>query len=141
MADADNNNINPPAPEGTINNQSPPMEPLPPVDNNPVMAAAMPPPIDVKFGDVIPNSKPREVEQVTESYVYRDFASADPGQLEPGIAHKNMPPSALQSQKLPSKLAAMLQDPGELVFVVFRMMCTRLNFIHLLLNYNLFKTS
>ena len=114
MADADNNNINPPAPEGTINNQSPPMEPLPPVDNNPVMAAAaMPPPIDVKFGDVIPNSKPREVEQVTESYVYRDFASADPGQLEPGIAHKNMPPSALQSQKLPSKLAAMLSDPGE----------------------------
>ena len=118
MADADNNNINPPAPEGTINNQSPPMEPLPPVDNNPVMAAAMPPPIDVKFGDVIPNSKPREVEQVTESYVYRDFASADPGQLEPGIAHKNMPPSALQSQKLLSKLAAMLQDPGEFVFVV-----------------------
>ena len=110
---ADNNNISPPAPEGTINNQQQMMEPLPPIDNNPVVAAAaMPPPIDEKIGGDA-NSEPLEVEQVPESYVYRDFASADPGQLETGIAHKNMPPSALQSQKLPSKLAAMLGDPGE----------------------------
>ena len=55
--------------------------------------------------------------QISESYIYRDFAHANAGQLDAGagISHhsNNMPPSSLQSQKLPSKLANLLSDPGK----------------------------
>ena len=66
--------------------------------------------------DRAPNSKPREVEPApVDTYVYRDFANAEPSALNTGTCHKRMPPQSLQSQKLPSKLAAMLSDPGELL--------------------------
>lgn len=56
-----------------------------------------------------------DVQQSSESYIYRDFAHANTGQLDAGagISHHsdNMPPSSLQSQKLPSKLANLLSDP------------------------------
>lgn len=64
----------------------------------------------------IDSAKPSEVvEEVAETYIYRDFANADAGQLETGstISHAKLPPSALASQKLPSKLGAMLSDPGK----------------------------
>jgi len=58
-----------------------------------------------------------DAEQISESYIYRDFAHANAGQLDAGagISHhsNNMPPSSLQSQKLPSKLANLLSDPGK----------------------------
>lgn len=62
----------------------------------------------------VDSAKPSEVvEEVAETYIYRDFANADAGQLETGstISHAKLPPSALASQKLPSKLGAMLSDP------------------------------
>lgn len=58
-----------------------------------------------------PNSKPREEPVLAETYVYRDFANAEPSALDTETCHKRMPPQSLQSQKLPSKLAAMLSDP------------------------------
>mmetsp|Transcript_26957 Transcript_26957/g.48645 ORF Transcript_26957/g.48645 Transcript_26957/m.48645 type:complete len:640 (-) Transcript_26957:117-2036(-) len=59
-----------------------------------------------------PNSKPRERDAAPiETYVYRDFASAEPSTINTGTSHERMPPQSLQSQKLPSKLAAMLSDP------------------------------
>jgi len=59
-----------------------------------------------------PNSKPREQDPAPiETYVYRDFASAEPSTINTGTSHERMPPQSLQSQKLPSKLAAMLSDP------------------------------
>ena len=69
-----------------------------------------------------PNSKPREKEQAPiETYVYRDFANAEPANLNTGMCHEGrMPPQSLQSQKLPSKLAAMLSDPGEFYVAVGR---------------------
>ena len=56
----------------------------------------------------VDSAKPSEVvEEVTETYIYRDFANADAGQLETGstISHAKLPPSALASQKLPSKFS------------------------------------
>mmetsp|Transcript_3018 Transcript_3018/g.6602 ORF Transcript_3018/g.6602 Transcript_3018/m.6602 type:complete len:429 (-) Transcript_3018:121-1407(-) len=59
-----------------------------------------------------PNSKPRDREPAPiETYVYRDFANAEPSALNTETCHKRMPPQSLQNQKLPSKLAAMLSDP------------------------------
>ena len=48
-------------------------------------------------------------------YTYRDFANADQTTLDHGNCHGGgrVPAASLQSQKLPSKLAAMLSDPGE----------------------------
>lgn len=58
-----------------------------------------------------PNSKPREPELEVESYVYRDFSTivAPPPQ--------SLNPQSLQAQKLPSKLASMLSDPGKTCFL------------------------
>lgn len=68
-------------------------------------------------GDSIQGGGEEDVQQISESYIYRDFAHANAGQLdaEAGISHhsNNMPPSSLQSQKLPSKLANLLSDPGK----------------------------
>ena len=75
-------------------------------------ASTLPPPI------AAPNSKPREKEQKPiETYVYRDFANAEETTLDNGNCHGEgrVPAASLQSQKLPSKLAAMLSDPGELI--------------------------
>ncbi|KAL7537475.1 hypothetical protein ACHAXR_007845 [Thalassiosira sp. AJA248-18] len=61
-----------------------------------------------------PNSKPREKEPApVETYMYRDFANAEPSTLDTGMCHGEgrMPPQSLQSQKLPSKLSSMLSDP------------------------------
>lgn len=67
-------------------------------------------------GDSIQGGE-EDVQQISESYIYRDFAHANAGQLDAGagISHhsNNMPPSSLQSQKLPSKLANLLSDPGK----------------------------
>ena len=63
-----------------------------------------------------PNSKPKPKEKAPiETYVYRDFANAEPSTLVGEMCHgdDHMPPQSLQSQKLPSKLNAMLSDPGE----------------------------
>ena len=63
----------------------------------------------------IPNTKPREQKAAPaklQTYVYQDFANSEPSALG-GTSHERVPPQNLQSQKLPSKLAAMLQDPGE----------------------------
>lgn len=76
------------------------------VNEAPPMADAVLPPA--------PNSKPRERDPAPiETYVYRDFARAEPSTINTGTSHERMPPQSLQSQKLPSKLAAMLSDPGE----------------------------
>jgi len=71
-------------------------------NDNEAPAQALPP---------APNSKPRERDPAPiETYVYRDFASAEPSTINTGTSHERMPPQSLQSQKLPSKLAAMLSD-------------------------------
>ena len=62
-----------------------------------------------------PNSKPRQQSATTlQTYLYQDFANAEPTALNTGTCHERVPPHSLQSQKLPSKLAAMLSDPGTL---------------------------
>lgn len=67
-----------------------------------------------KHLDPTPNSKPREDDPTpVETYVYRDFANSDLSTLGDGANNEKMPPPSLQSQKLPSKLAAMLSDPGK----------------------------
>ena len=61
-----------------------------------------------------PNSKPRQQQaKKLQTYLYQDFADAEPSALKTGTCHERVPPQSLQSQKLPSKLAAMLGDPGE----------------------------
>ena len=68
----------------------------------------------------IPNSKPRPPQPTNvQTYVYKDYANCEPETLvESGTCHDRVLSKNLQTQKLPSKLAAMLQDPGEFVFVV-----------------------
>eukprot|EP00581_Thalassiosira_minuscula_P006730 CAMPEP_0183704728 /NCGR_PEP_ID=MMETSP0737-20130205/2013_1 /TAXON_ID=385413 /ORGANISM="Thalassiosira miniscula, Strain CCMP1093" /LENGTH=514 /DNA_ID=CAMNT_0025931709 /DNA_START=146 /DNA_END=1690 /DNA_ORIENTATION=+ len=59
-----------------------------------------------------PNSKPRQQQtKNVQTYVYQDFANAEPSTLNTGTCHERVPPQSLQSQKLPSKLSAMLSDP------------------------------
>jgi hypothetical protein len=61
-----------------------------------------------------PNSKPREQQpKKVQTYVYQDYANAEPASLNTGAGtcHERVPPQSLQSQKLPSKLGAMLSDP------------------------------
>ncbi|KAL7531617.1 hypothetical protein ACHAXR_004136 [Thalassiosira sp. AJA248-18] len=59
-----------------------------------------------------PNSKPRQQQtKKLQTYVYQDFANTEPSTLNMGTCHERVPPQSLQSQKLPSKLAAMLCDP------------------------------
>ena len=69
-----------------------------------------------------------DVQQSSESYIYRDFAHANTGQLDAGagISHHsdNMPPSSLQGQKLPSKLANLLSDPGKQFALLILLWCT-----------------
>ena len=66
------------------------------------------------LASTIPNSKPREQSpKKLQTYVYQDLANAEPSQLNSNTCHERVPPQSLQSQKLPSKLAAMLSDPGE----------------------------
>ena len=61
----------------------------------------------------ISNSKPRPPQATNvQTYVYQDYANCEPETLvESG--HDRVLSKNLQTQKLPSKLAAMLQDPGE----------------------------
>ena len=50
-----------------------------------------------------------------DTYVYKDYASVSPESLDANATcHKKVPPACLQAQKLPSKMAVMLVDPGEL---------------------------
>eukprot|EP00571_Detonula_confervacea_P010291 CAMPEP_0172299608 /NCGR_PEP_ID=MMETSP1058-20130122/1877_1 /TAXON_ID=83371 /ORGANISM="Detonula confervacea, Strain CCMP 353" /LENGTH=506 /DNA_ID=CAMNT_0013009119 /DNA_START=1 /DNA_END=1521 /DNA_ORIENTATION=- len=59
-----------------------------------------------------PNSKPRQqTPKALQTYLYQDFANTEPSALNAGSFHERVPPQSLQSQKLPSKLAAMLSDP------------------------------
>lgn len=49
-----------------------------------------------------------------DTYVYKDYASVSPESLDTNATcHKKVPPACLQAQKLPSKMAVMLVDPGE----------------------------
>ena len=70
-----------------------------------------------------PSPKPRELkpEKQLPTYVYQDFANAEPSMLGSTTVHERVPPHSLQSQKLPCKLAAMLSDAGE--FGVDRISC------------------
>ncbi len=55
-----------------------------------------------------PNSKPRKPEPEEETYVYRDCSRI------PAPPQQSLNPQSLEAQKLPSKLASMLSDPGEI---------------------------
>ncbi len=86
------------------------------VANNPTASMAL----SINMADqsnilasTIPNSKPREQPKKLQTYIYQDFANAEPSMLNSNTCHERVPPQSLQSQKLPSKLAAMLSDPGE----------------------------
>ena len=69
----------------------------------------------------VPNSKPRPATTYDDTYVYTDFAQASIESLDKATSHKKVPPPCLQAQKLPSKMAVMLVDPGEeLIFFVSR---------------------
>jgi hypothetical protein len=66
-------------------------------------------------GKPVPNSKPRPAPVNTDdTYVYKDYAQTPLESLDTSTCHKKVPPQCLQAQKLPSKLAVMLTDPGEL---------------------------
>lgn len=83
----------------------------------PVTTATVPAIATETNKDPLPNSKTREPDSVpVETYVYRDFANAEASKIAAGV-NERMPPQSLQSQKLPSKLAAMLCDP-DLVSVI-----------------------
>lgn len=64
----------------------------------------------------VPNSKPRPAAPLNpdDTYVYKDYAQAPLESLDTATCHKKIPPACLQAQKLPSKMAVMLVDPGEL---------------------------
>lgn len=66
-------------------------------------------------GKPVPNSKPRPAPvNPDDTYVYKDYAQTPLESLDTSTCHKKVPPPCLQAQKLPSKLAVMLTDPGEL---------------------------
>lgn len=66
-------------------------------------------------GKPVPNSKPRPAPvNPDDAYVYKDYAQTPLESLDTSTCHKKVPPQCLQAQKLPSKLAVMLTDPGEL---------------------------
>ena len=70
-------------------------------------------PDDVK-GKPVPNSKPRPAPaNPDDTYVYKDYAQTPLESLDTSTCHKKVPPQCLQAQKLPSKMAVMLVDPGE----------------------------
>lgn len=62
----------------------------------------------------LPNAKPRAAPTPDDTYVYKDYASVPAESLDTDTCHKKVPPACLQAQKLPSKMAVMLVDPGEL---------------------------
>jgi len=63
----------------------------------------------------VPNAKPRPAPlNPDDTYVYKDYASVPLEALDTDTCHKKVPPACLQAQKLPSKMAVMLVDPGEL---------------------------
>jgi len=63
----------------------------------------------------VPNAKPRPAPlNPDDTYVYKDYASVPLEALDTDTCHKKIPPACLQAQKLPSKMAVMLVDPGEL---------------------------
>jgi hypothetical protein len=51
-----------------------------------------------------------------DTYVYKDYAQTPLESLDTDTCHKKIPPACLQAQKLPSKMAVMLVDPGELCY-------------------------
>lgn len=64
---------------------------------------------------VVPNAKPRPAHSnPDDTYVYKDYAAVSLESLDTDTCHKKVPPACLQAQKLPSKMAVMLVDPGEL---------------------------
>ncbi len=66
-------------------------------------------------GKPVPNSKPRPAPvDPDDAYVYKDYAQTPLESLDTSTCHKKVPPQCLQAQKLPSKLAVILTDPGEL---------------------------
>lgn len=66
-------------------------------------------------GKAVPNSKPRPAPvNSDDTYIYKDYAQTPLDSLDTSTCHKKVPPQCLQAQKLPSKLAVMLTDPGKL---------------------------
>jgi len=62
----------------------------------------------------VPNAKPRPAHtNPDDTYVYKDYATVSLESLDTDTCHKKAPPACLQAQKLPSKMAVMLVDPGE----------------------------
>ncbi len=62
----------------------------------------------------VPNAKPRPAQSnPDDTYVYKDYATVSLESLDTDTCHKKVPPACLQAQKLPSKMAVMLVDPGE----------------------------
>jgi hypothetical protein len=97
----------------------PPTEEPPPPPALPDIAATEEKTTD-KGDKPVPNSKPRPAPLTPgETYVYKDYAQTPLESLDTDTCHKKIPPACLQAQKLPSKMAVMLVDPGELRTLVF----------------------
>jgi len=65
-------------------------------------------------GKPVPNAKPRpDNADADDTYIYKDYAQTPIESLDTSTCHKKVPPQCLQAQKLPSKMALMLADPGQ----------------------------